>query len=198
MRWVSVLAAGAAMLATAAVAAPGDLLVVTGDVVNVRDGPGTRHGVLRHAVRDQQAVELDRDGDWVRVQIPGEAPGWIHQSLLHAVSRPQPAAAGAAAATPEVALPPAAAAAAAGPPAGAAPTVERTAAPATVVDPLTRFRGQVEELNARAVALAGVELFSGAEAVDERTVKVLVTDAWNLVPEAGQTSYTNALFDRWR
>ena len=30
------------------------------------------------------------------------------------------------------------------------------------------------------------------------TVRVLVTDAWNMVPEAGQRSYTNALFGRWR
>jgi hypothetical protein len=157
--------------------------------------------VLRHAVRDQQAVELDRDGDWVQVQIPGEAAGWIHQSLLQAVGGAQPAAAAPPAAAPAAAIPPVAAAAspAAAPPA-AAPPVAAPPAPSAVPtgDPLMRFRGQIDELNERAVALAGVELFSGAEAADKRTVRVLVTDAWNLVPEAGQTSYTNALFEGWR
>ena len=60
------------------------------------------------------------------------------------------------------------------------------------------FRGDVSELNARAVAVAGVELFTGAEAADGGTVQVMVTQAWDLVPEAGQRSYTNALFDHWR
>jgi hypothetical protein len=56
----------------------------------------------------------------------------------------------------------------------------------------------VDELNARAQALAGVELFTGAEPAGSGAVQVLVTEAWHLVPEAGQESYTNALFDHWR
>ena len=81
-----------ALLATAAVAAPGDPLVVTSDVVNVRAGPGTDNPVLFHVIRDQQVVELTRTGNWVQVQIPDEAAdGWIHQSLLQVVERAQPA-----------------------------------------------------------------------------------------------------------
>ena len=63
---------------------------------------------------------------------------------------------------------------------------------------LTRFRSNVDVLNARAQALAGVELFTGVEPVESGTVRVLVTEAWDMVPEAGQRSYTNALFDRWQ
>ena len=43
-----------------------------------------------------------------------------------------------------------------------------------------------------------MELFAGAEPADGGTVRVMVTEAWDLIPEAGQQSYTNALFDQWR
>ena len=70
--------------------------------------------------------------------------------------------------------------------------------PATEGDPITRFRSVVQELNARALAVAGVELFTGAEPAGDGAVRVLVTEVWDLVPQAGRISYTNALFDRWR
>jgi hypothetical protein len=43
-----------------------------------------------------------------------------------------------------------------------------------------------------------VALFAGAEPADGGAVQVMVTEAWDLIPEAGQESYTNALFDHWR
>ena len=168
------LGSATALLATAAVAAPGDPLVVTSDVVNVRAGPGTDNPVLFHATRDQQVVELTRTGNWVQVEIPDQAAdGWIHHSLLRVIERAQPA------------------------PDGAAGTVGARSAPSES-DAIALFRSQVAEFNARAVAAAGVELFAGAEPADGGTVRVMVTEAWDLVPEAGQQSYTNALFDQWR
>lgn len=184
-----------ALLAAAAVAAPGDALVVTGDVVNVRAGPGARDPVLFHVYRDQEAVELTRRDNWVQVQIPDRAAdGWIHSSLLQVVGRMMPTDAepdtsrGSAEGTLQAAK------TAADPP---TPIIE-TALSASESEALARFRSNVSEFNARAVAAAGVDLFTGAEALDGGTVRVLVTDAWDWVPEAGQTSYTNALFDRWR
>lgn len=182
------------VLATAAVAAPGDRLVVTGDVVNVRSGPGADRSVLLHTYRDDQAVELGRSGDWVQVIITSrDAEGWVHQSLLQALRPAQPAAREVPAARPSEsasALPSAIAA--------ATPARDGDATSWSSAEALARFRSHVGELNARAVAVAGVELFTGAEPVDGDTVRVMVTEAWNLVPAAGQTSYTNALFDRWR
>jgi Bacterial SH3 domain len=184
------------VVATVAVASPGDILVVTGDVVNVRSGPGADHSVLMHTYRDDQAVELGRSGDWVQVQIVSDAAeGWIHQSLLQVLRPAQPAA-------PET--PPGQSSESAG--AGdlpsavaAAPSIpEDAASPWSNTEGLARFRTNVGELNDRAVAVAGVELFTGAEPVDGSTVQVMVTEAWDLMPAAGQTSYTNALFDRWR
>jgi hypothetical protein len=171
MRLARILGLSMALLATAALAAPGDTLVVTADVVNVRTGPGTGNPVLLHATRGQQATELARDGDWIQVHLPDEATdGWIHRSLL-ALAQPAPD--------------------------------DTTEAPASngaasLSEALAMFRSNVTELNARALAAAGVELFTGAEPADSGAVQVMVTKAWDLIPEAGQESYTNALFDQWR
>jgi SH3-like domain-containing protein len=65
-------------------AAAGDPLVVTGNVVNVRFGPSTNTRIRQQVPRDQQVMELQREGDWVRVEIAdsGGREGWIHGSLL--------------------------------------------------------------------------------------------------------------------
>jgi hypothetical protein len=86
----------------AALAAAGDTLVVTGDAVNVRFGPSTNTRIRQRVSRDQQVMELQREGDWVRVEIvDGDGrEGWIHGSLLAprggeslATASPAPAAA---------------------------------------------------------------------------------------------------------
>jgi hypothetical protein len=204
MTLARILGASMMLLATAAVAASGDALVVTGEVVNVRAGPGMSAPVLFHAYRDQQAEEVQRDDEWVQVRIPDHAAdGWIHQSLLQMVARAEPATAQAPERLPEarpegredVEAP-------ASPPleSGTAPsdsTIE-AALPVPENEALARFRGVVREFNARALVVAGVELFTAAEPAGDGAVRVLVTEAWDLVPVAGQTSYTNALFERWR
>jgi hypothetical protein len=90
MRFASLAGSLVVLLGGAALAAPGDALVVTADVVNVRAGPGSDAPVLRQVDRDQQALELARQGDWVQVRLPDrDAVGWIHGSLLATVvSRP--------------------------------------------------------------------------------------------------------------
>ena len=193
-----------ALLAQFALAAPGDRLVVSGDVVNVRAGPGTEYRVELQVHRNQPALELARDGEWIQVELTDRtAQGWIHRSLLDVIARAQP---GASPGT-EAPAPGSPTAGSTGEPASPAPGPELSARPALAAtepepagesEALARFRSNVDELNARAEALAGVELFSGAEAAGGGTVQVLVTDAWDLVPEAGQESYTNALFGHWQ
>jgi hypothetical protein len=60
------------------------MLVVTGNVVNVRFGPSTNTRIRQQIPRDQQVMELQREGDWVRVEIVDSSgrEGWIHGSLL--------------------------------------------------------------------------------------------------------------------
>jgi Bacterial SH3 domain len=197
MRLASVVGVGIALLATAALATPGDSLVVTGDAVNVRAGPGSDYRILVQVYEGEPAVELAREGQWIQVELTDRREeGWIHQSLLELAGRAQSAAEPSGQAgestsersAGETALP-------------SLQQPDREAAlslPATESEALARFRDTVTNLNKRALAAAGVELFTGAEAVGGGTVQVMVTEAWGLVPEAGQRSYTNALFDRWQ
>jgi hypothetical protein len=201
--------------------AAGDVLMVTGDNVNVRTGPGTNQAVSRQVDRDQRVIEIERDGDWVRAEIEG-ATGWIHGSLL-ALAAP---------AQPQVAAPPTEAAAAAPPraegsapaqgpvdrqpeasgtaataaaapgeaatdPAAAPESIAPAAAPEVAAVDLQRFRDSVDYLNSRAVAVAGADLFTAVEPLGDGTVQVGATDAWATMPPAGQRSYAYTLLDRW-
>jgi hypothetical protein len=205
MHRAAVVASCIALFGKLALAAPGDGLVVTGDLVNVRAGPGMEYPVRLQVHRNQPAAELARVGRWVQVELTDPAvKGWIHQSLLQVISPAQPAAAPAtreaparpetARSTGELALP----SVQRSEPSALPSTDTAPAEPASESEALARFRDSVNELNARARAIAGVELFTGAEPAGSGTVQVLVTEAWNLVPEAGQKSYTNALFGHWQ
>jgi Bacterial SH3 domain len=194
-----------ALVANVALAAPGDALVVSGELVNMRAGPGMEYRVRLQVQRNQPAAELAREGEWIRLKLTDAAvDGWIHQSLLEPATGDQPTGASAsraAQASPETAgssaqpaLP-----SAQGPVPSALPSTDAALAePASESEAPARFRSNVDELNARAQALAGVELFTGAEPAGSGTVQVVVTEAWDLVPEAGQESYANALFGHWQ
>jgi hypothetical protein len=203
MHRATVLGSCIVLLARMTLAAPGDGLVVASDAVNVRAGPGMEYRVRLQVQRHQRALELARDGEWVRVELAGRGEeGWIHQSLLEVISRAQPAAAPATReAPPETArnIDEPARSSAQEPGPSALPPIDGARPEASSEsEALARFRANVDDLNARALALAGVELFSGAEPAGSGTVQVLVTEAWHLVPEAGQESYTNALFGHWQ
>ena len=197
MRFATLAASLVVLLGGAALAAPGDALVVAGDVVNLRAGPGSDAAILRQVNRDDQAVELARQGNWVQVRLPDhEIVGWIHGSLVAAALGRPPA---------EGAVP--APQAPASPVTGAQPG--DAAAPAqpdqmaVIGDPATaaalaQFRATVSELNDRAVAVAGVDLFTDVKALGDGVVQVTATDAWTVVPEGGQQSYMNALFGHWQ
>jgi hypothetical protein len=212
--------------ATAALADQGDILLVTGNNVNVRAGPSTDAGILARVGIDEPATELRRLGAWVEVALPGQdVLGWIHGSLLAAapptadavpepVREPAPLAVAAVDPAPMSPSDPAAAsrsapAAVPGPIAGPAerPATVVAAAPATdavpdaEVDPNTplgQFRSEVEHFNDRAVAAAGVDLFTGVKPLGEGGVQVVTTEAWAIMSVPGQQSYLNALFGRWQ
>ncbi len=62
---------------------------------------------------------------------------------------------------------------------------------------VTRFRDSVQYLNERALAAAGIDLFTDVRSAGADTVQVLATDTWSMVPEGGQESYMNTLFSSW-
>src|SRR5918996_5457791 len=155
------LVGGAGMLfATAALAASGDALLVTGSNVNVRAGPSTEAGVLIRVGQNEPAIERMRQEEWVEVDLPNQdVRGWIHDSLLTGTAV-EPAAG-----PPDDELPT--------PPAAVTETgletteVAVTEIPAPESGPFRMFRSEVEYFNNRAVAAAGVDLFSGVAALGE-------------------------------
>jgi hypothetical protein len=187
MRFAS-LAAGLMITFSAALGAAGDHLIVTGNGVNVRVRPEAGAPVLLQVNRDAPALELDHRGDWVEVRLPDRnATGWIHQSLLSAANGASQPAARSAASLP------------------AAPVTGSTSsqparpelAAADGGEALAHFRDSVTYLNNRAVAAAGVNLFTGVKETGDGAVQVTATDAWKSVPEGGQDSFMRTLFDRW-
>jgi hypothetical protein len=233
MRLASIAVASLLVLGGSAWAASGDPLMVTADGVNVRLGPGLDERVRMQVYEGQAVTELERTGDWVRVEVGGTTrTGWIHRSLLAPLPTGQVATAPAAPAPeapapasevsrpvplPEVAppreAPPGDAQAARSEPlvppvAAPGPRPERGPVEPLQVEPaaaplagdlagLAQFRESVSYLNSRAVAVGGVDLFTGVEPLGGGTVQVATTDAWTTVPPAGQESYVNTLVDRW-
>lgn len=67
-----------------AIADPGDELVITGFVVNLRAQPSTDAAVLLKLKEDLTVVEIQREGDWVQVynDRAGVPTGWVHHSLI--------------------------------------------------------------------------------------------------------------------
>jgi uncharacterized protein YgiM (DUF1202 family) len=210
----------AALLATGALAAPGDVLRVVGDVVNMRGGPAAEAPIRIQVYRGQEATLIRREGEWVEVELADTGQrGWIFGQLLETAAAATPAAATgtngveADPAPPALAVP-AAAPAPVEPSAGPEPAEEAATAPQMAalppvgepaeealpeVDPgpVDRFRDSVNYLNQRAMSAAGVDLFTAVRPVDATTVQVVATDVWRSVPASGQESYVNTLFDRW-
>jgi len=91
MRSASLAGGLVVVLGGIALAAEGDDLVVTGEGVNVRAEPQSGAPILLQVHRPEQAVEVAREGDWVRVQLPDhDTVGWIHSSLLTAADGAPP------------------------------------------------------------------------------------------------------------
>ena len=191
MRFASLAGSLMVVLSTAALGAQGDHLIVTGNGVNVRAEPELGARILLQVYRNDLALEVGREGDWVEVRLPDrDIRGWIHGSLLSVVNRaghPEPAAG-------PTALEPA-------PAAGRAPAADEPGraqlAAVDSGDPLIRFRDSVTYLNNRAVAAAGIDLFTDVKPAGDGVVQVTATDAWNSVPRSGQDSFMRTLFDRW-
>ena len=204
------------LLGGPALGAAGDVLVVTGNDVNVRAGPGRDQSVIRQVDGDQRLIEIEREGDWVHAEIVGAegARGWVHNSLVALEAPAEPGAAAPAAvpipeeaddagalvepreevAGPDESGPAPLQEAATEPP---AEPIEPAAAPESDAVDLQRFRDSVDYLNSRAMAVEGANLFTKVEPLGGGAVQVGATEAWAALPPAGQRSYANTLLDRW-
>ncbi len=65
-------------------AAPGDILYVQSDVVNMRKGPSKQHPVVLQLRKGHKLMEFQRQGRWVEVGADrtGGRSGWIYSSLI--------------------------------------------------------------------------------------------------------------------
>lgn len=72
------------LMAGQVLAAPGDILYVHGDVVNMREGPSTSNSIVLKLNKGHKLVEFQRKGKWVEVGADrtGGKSGWIHSSLI--------------------------------------------------------------------------------------------------------------------
>ena len=79
----AVLLAAAMLVVASSGAGADDILVVAGDRVNVRFGPGTDQKVVGKVTSGQIVIGLERRGDWFRIELGGgRAGGWVHASLV--------------------------------------------------------------------------------------------------------------------
>ena len=202
-------------------AAEGDLWAVDRQNVNIRSGPSTSTDILMTINPGEKIVEIASKGEWFFMEFPDRNKrGWIFGPLLtepgtsQAATTPAPSPAPAVSSipttpvaenteTPAIAETPARTAvteAANNQPAAQPEAVTQTAAVSVSDEPaaVKSFRDTVSELNDRAVSVAGINLFDDVRSTGGGGVQVLATETWARVPEAGQSSYMNALFDRWQ
>lgn len=201
-----------------AAAAEGDLWAVDRQNVNVRSGPSTNTDVLMTINPGDRMIEIAAKGEWFFVDFPDHGRrGWVFGPLLvepsaaasvapaapAPVPNPAPEAPAAetqelvAAATPSTSVETTATARIEPQPAPEAATPSAALPVDDEPAAVRSFRDTVSELNDRAVSVAGINLFSDVRSTGGGGVQVLATETWASVPEAGQSSYMNALFDRW-
>ncbi|PKM90284.1 MAG: hypothetical protein CVU87_02540, partial [Firmicutes bacterium HGW-Firmicutes-12] len=56
--------------------------VVTGSVVNLREGAGLNNSIVTKTEAGQGLTVLGRSGDWLQVRLYNGNEGWIHKDLV--------------------------------------------------------------------------------------------------------------------
>ncbi len=54
------------------------------EYANARSGPGTHSPIVGNVRRDMVVAEVGRDGNWIKIEIPGneKTEGWINSRML--------------------------------------------------------------------------------------------------------------------
>jgi len=66
----------------------GKVAVVTGSIVNVRNGPGTTNAVIGQVSQGERLPFLEQSGDWLRVKLSNGSTGWVAGWLVSIQSAP--------------------------------------------------------------------------------------------------------------
>lgn len=62
--------------------APAVFVWVTGSSLNVREGAGTAHTIVRRARRGERLEVVGEEGDWLKVQLGSEKTGFVHGKFV--------------------------------------------------------------------------------------------------------------------
>ena len=74
-------------LATAPTATPaGEVVRITAERLNMRDGPSTGAVVVGAFDRGTQFTVVDRDGRWIKAQAPDGRSGWLSARFLETLA----------------------------------------------------------------------------------------------------------------
>jgi len=69
---------------SSSLAATGDKLIITGDIVNLRTGPSTNAAAAIKLLKNHKVTEIQRQNNWIEIETHRKdiKTGWVHQSLL--------------------------------------------------------------------------------------------------------------------
>jgi SH3-like domain-containing protein len=69
------------------IADTGDVLIITGEIVNVRSAPSTESEIIIKLSKDRKVIEIQRKNDWIEIHTNRKdiSSGWIHKSLISSV-----------------------------------------------------------------------------------------------------------------
>lgn len=74
-------------------AANGDALIITGNIVNLRTAPSTDAASPIKLLKDRKVIEIQRQGDWIEVKTNREdiKSGWIYKTLIRKLKKKESA-----------------------------------------------------------------------------------------------------------
>ena len=59
-----------------------DKILVTGESVNLRKGPGTSHAIVGKTRKGEKLAAIGKRGKWVAILLPGDELGWVFANLV--------------------------------------------------------------------------------------------------------------------
>lgn len=150
-----------------AMAIPGDTMVITGNVVNLRQGPSTSYPVLMKLRKNQKIIEIQRAEDWVEIDTGRKdiSSGWIYARLLKKTVDNQ--------------------------------DTDGSEYGATTDPLFGLFKLAFAELNEKLLKQSGKSYFSSVDNPGNRIVRLTASDAWFNTPRPERNAILEEIFLIW-
>lgn len=161
-------------------AEPGDELVVTGSIVNLRTAASTASEAALKLLQGRKVIEIQRLDDWVEIETGRSdiRTGWLHQSLVAKASevdlsifeKTEPE------------------------------EVKLTIAEQMAKSDINRFEHFMQRFNDRnevTIKQGGIIYFSDAKQNDDNAIKVIATEAWLTAEIEERQNTLSEVFKLW-